>query len=89
MFVEIKDYLGNLRSSLDYLANKFSKNYFPVCKTELEFNNATNGLDSSLKEVIKKWQPFQNNEWLSHFSILNNKTKHVTLIPQKRKKDSG
>lgn len=87
LLVEIKDYLGNLRSSLDYLANKIPKKYFPICKTEAEFNNATNDLEASLKTTIKKWQPFQNNEWLSHFSILNNKTKHVTLIPQKRKED--
>lgn len=87
LLVEIKDYLGNLRSSLDYLANKIPIKYFPICKTELEFNNAIPNLDSSLKNAIKKWQPFQNNNWLSQFSILNNKTKHVTLIPQKRKED--
>jgi len=87
LLVEIKDYLGNLRSSLDYLANKIPIKYFPICKTELEFNNTTPNWDSSLKEVIKKWQPFQNNDWLSQFSILNNKTKHVTLIPQIRKED--
>lgn len=85
LLVEIKDYLGNLRSALDYLRNKVSKYNFPICKTEKEFENATTDLNDDLKIVIKKWQPFQNNQWIEKFNILNNKSKHITLIPQKRK----
>ena len=32
LLVDIKDYLGNLRSSLDYLRAKVSKYNFPICK---------------------------------------------------------
>ncbi len=87
LLVEIKDYLGNLRSSLDYLRSKVSKYNFPICKTEKEFDNATTDLNSDLKSAIKKWQPFQNNQWIDWFNILNNKSKHITLIPQKRKEN--
>jgi len=34
LLVEIKDYLGNLRSALDYLRSKVSKYNFPICKNE-------------------------------------------------------
>jgi flagellar biosynthesis chaperone FliJ len=87
LLVEIKDYLGNLRSALDYLRNKVSKYNFPICKTEKEFENATTDLNDDLKIAIKKWQPFQNNQWIEWFNTLNNKSKHITLIPQKRKED--
>ncbi len=85
LLVEIKDYLGNLRSSLDYLRKKVSKHNFPICKTEKEFDNATTDLSDDLKHAILKWQPFKNNEWMSWFNIANNKSKHFTLIPQERK----
>jgi hypothetical protein len=85
LLVEIKDYLGNLRSALDYLRNKVSKYNFPICKTEKEFENSTTDLNDDLKIAIKKWQPFQNNQWIEWFNTLNNKSKHITLIPQKRK----
>ena len=88
LLVEIKDYLGNLRSALDYLRSKVSKYNFPICKTEKEFENATTDLHDDLKIVIKKWQPFQNNQWIEWFNTLNNKSKHITLIPQKRKEDA-
>jgi len=52
-----------------------------------EFENATTDLNDDLKVVIKKWQPFQNNQWIEWFNTLNNKSKHITLIPQKRKED--
>jgi len=84
LLVDIKDYLGNLRSSLDYLRGKVSKYNFPICKTEKEFDNCTTDLSSEVKNAIKKWQPFQGNDWIGWFNILNNKSKHLTLIPQKR-----
>jgi len=85
LLVEIKDYLGNLRSSLDYLRSKVSKHKFPICKTEKEFDNSTTDLSNEVKNAIKKWQPFQENNWIGWFNILNNKSKHLTLIPQKRR----
>jgi len=85
LLVEIKDFFGNLRSSLDYLRGKVSKFNFPVCKTEQEFENSTTDLSQELKNVIKKWQPFNGNQWLATFNTLNNKSKHITLIPQKRR----
>lgn len=84
LLVDIKDYLGNLRSSLDYLRGKVSKYNFPICKTEKEFDNSTTDLPDEFKNAIKKWQPFHGNDWISWFNILNNKSKHLTLIPQKR-----
>ena len=54
LLVEIKDFFGNLRSSLDYLRGKVSKFNFPVCKTEQEFEEATTDLNQELKDVIKK-----------------------------------
>jgi hypothetical protein len=85
LLVDIKDYLGNLRSALDYLRAKVSKHNFPICKTEKEFENATADLSDEIKNMIKKFQPFQGNDWISWFNTLNNKSKHLTLIPQKRK----
>ncbi len=85
LLVDIKDYLGNLRSALDYLRAKVSGHNFPICKTEKEFENATADLPDELKTMFKKFQPFQGNEWIGRFNILNNKSKHLTLIPQKRK----
>jgi len=87
LLVDIKDYLGNLRSALDYLRAKVSKHSFPICKTEKEFENVTTDLSDEIKNMIKKFQPFQGNDWISWFNTLNNKSKHLTLIPQKRKED--
>lgn len=60
---------------------------FPICKTKKEFDNATTDLNEELKSTIEKWQPFENNQWFDWFNILNNISKHVTLIPQRRKED--
>src|SRR3989338_3738731 len=87
LLVDIKDYLGNLRSALDYLRAKVSKHSFQICKTEKEFENVTTDLSDEIKNMIKKFQPFQGNDWISWFNTLNNKSKHLTLIPQKRKED--
>jgi hypothetical protein len=85
LLVEIKDYLGSLRSSLDYLRGKVSRYNFPICKTEQEFDNATTDLSEEVKGAMKKWQPFNDKQWITSFNTLNNKSKHITLIPQKRK----
>lgn len=82
----IKDYLGNLRSSLDYLVNKFPgyQGNFPISNSELDFVNKTKKMPQNFQDKLLKWQPFNNNSWISWFNILNNKHKHVSLIPQKR-----
>lgn len=85
LLVEIKDYLGNLKSSLDYLINKVSKNNFPIRSTEKDFDNVTSDLSDDLKLVIKKWQPFKGNQWIEWFNTINNKSKHFLLVPQIRK----
>lgn len=87
LLVDIKDYLGNLKSALDYLGNKIEglDSYFPVANSPRDFNNKMIKVNSKIKSVLEKWQPYNNNEWLRWFNILNNKNKHVTIIPQKRR----
>jgi hypothetical protein len=87
LLVDIKDFFGNLRSALDYSANKIPTNdgYFPICNSQKDFDNRTLGLSSDIKNILSKWQPYNDNPWIHNFSILNNKSKHLTLIPQKRK----
>lgn len=84
LLVDVKDFVGNLKSSLDYLRKKISKHNFPICETEKDFNNRTTDLKPEIKKLFLKWQPFQNNNWLSWLNTLNNESKHVSLIPQKR-----
>ncbi len=84
LLVEVKDILGNLRSSLDFLSHKFSKNNFPICDGVSDFENRSKDFSASIQLILEKWQPFKGNEWLGQFNILNNKSKHITLIPQKR-----
>ena len=86
LLVEIKDFLGNLKSSLDYLVHRISNSNFPIRNSEKDFDNIKIILPVDIKNVIKKWQPFNNsNEWISWFNLLNNKSKHFTLVPQIRK----
>lgn len=84
LLIKIKHFLEDLRSSLDYLRKKISKYNFPICETELDVENSTTDLSDSQKIIMKKWQPFNGNSWIRWFNKLNNESKHVTLIPQKR-----
>lgn len=86
LLVEVKHFLADMRSTLDYLANRIPTNdgYFPVTAAPAEFANRTNGLDPKIVAILEKWQPYKNQEWFAHFNVLNNKIKHVGLIPQKR-----
>jgi len=87
--VDIKDYFGNLRSALDYLGQKipnFNDN-FPITNSNKNFVNKIKGknINQDIEHILEKLQPYNENSWLQWFSILNNKSKHLTLIPQKRK----
>jgi len=87
LLVDVKDYLGNLKSALDYLANKIgtSDGYFPVANSRNDFVHKTKDLSEKIIIVLEKWQPYNNNEWIQWFNSLNNKSKHLTLIPQTRR----
>lgn len=87
LLIRIKSFLGDMRSALDYSANTIptADGYFPVCSTAAEFANRTSTLDLRLRAALEKWQPYNGNEWLAWFSTVNNKSKHVTLVPQERR----
>lgn len=87
LLVEIKAYLGDLRSALDYLNQKIpqSDRYFPICAHANDFAARYGAVDPATIAVLEKWQPFKGNDWLKWFNVLNNKNKHVTLVPQIRR----
>lgn len=87
LLVDIKDYLGNVRSALDYLACKIqSKNaYFPVANNAPDFANKVKDFPTNTISILEGVQSYKSDAWLSNFSLLSNKNKHVTLIPQTRK----
>ena len=84
LLVEIKDYFWNLKSWLDYLWNKLGLDYFPLWNSEKDFLNKVKWLSSNLINILKDTQLYNDNI-IKNFNILNNKNKHLTLIPQKRK----
>lgn len=86
LLVEIKDYLGNLRSALDYSACKLKAGevYFPVSNSPADFSNKTTDFPVGAIPIMESVQPYKGDSWLSSFSSLSNKHKHVSLIPQKR-----
>lgn len=83
LLVEIKDFFWNLKSWLDYLWNKIWLEYFPFWNSEKDFLNKVKLIDPKLVDNIKIIQPYNEN-LIKNFNILNNKNKHLTLIPQKR-----
>ncbi len=86
LLVDIKDYLGNVRSALDYLACKIqSKNaYFPVANSVTDFTARVQDFPKNTISILEGVQSYKSDNWLSNFSLLSNKNKHVTLIPQTR-----
>ena len=85
LLVDIKDYLANLRTSLDYLWCKISNvsnGYFPIANSEKEFNNKKVGVDKKYVDILKRWQSYDENSWIRCFNRFRNKNSHVTLIPQ-------
>lgn len=88
LLLEIKDYLGNLKSALDYLncqlQGSLSGSYFPICDHPNDFEQRVINMPDKIKKVLATWQPYAAQTWLKDFNELNNKNKHVTLTPQKR-----
>jgi hypothetical protein len=87
LLVDIKDYLGNLRSALDYIWHKISSvsdGYFPIANSEADFLAKTQKNNSQYSEILQKYQDYDQNSWIRYFSLFRNKNTHVTLIPQKR-----
>ncbi|HEX4799132.1 MAG TPA: hypothetical protein VFV22_01200, partial [Candidatus Paceibacterota bacterium] len=87
LLVDIKAYLGDLKSALDYLNGRVanSDKYFPICKHLNDFTKRYGAVDSATKLVFDKFQPYNGNDTIKWFNVLNNKNKHVTLVPQTRR----
>jgi hypothetical protein len=87
LLVQVKAYLGDLRSALDYLNQKIpnSDRYFPICAHPNDFAARFGQVDPTVSAVLERWQPYNGNDWLKWFNVLNNKNKHVTLVPQTRR----
>ncbi len=84
LLVEIKDFLTNLRTALDYLAKKIIKKNFPIRNSQSDFDNYMIQISVECKAIFLKFQPFKGNDWIKNFNTLTNENKHVTLVPQKR-----
>lgn len=87
LLVEIKDYLSNLRSALDYAWHKIpnvSDGYFPIANSVADFAGKTSKINSQYSTVLERYQDYNSNSWIKCFSLFRNKNTHVTLVPQKR-----
>lgn len=84
LLVEIKDYLGNLRSALDYIWNKISSGYFPIANSSADFSAKISSIDQKYSNTIQQYQDYSPNSWIRCFSLFRNKNTHITLVPQKR-----
>ncbi len=85
--VDIKDYLANLRTALDYLWYKIPNTkggYFPIANSEKDFLTKVTDIDPKYKESFRNVQSYDPNSWIRRFNLFRNKNSHVTLIPQKR-----
>lgn len=85
LLVKIKEYLGNIRSALDYSWNKIpgvKGGNFPIVNSKKKFSNLAIGIAPIYVDVLEKWQPYNNQDWIQWMTTLNNKNKHVTLVPQ-------
>lgn len=88
LLVEIKDYLANLRTALDYLWHKIpsiSGDHFPVANSEADFSAKTKNIDTRYVGTLKNCQDYNKNSWIRCFNLFRNKNVHLTLVPQKRK----
>lgn len=87
LLVDIKAYLGDLKSALDYVNSKIvgSDKYFPICTHSDDFNGRYSAVDSNTKSILDKFQPYNGNNTIKWFNVLNNKNKHVTLVQQTRR----
>ena len=87
LLVDIKDYLGNLRSALDYIWYKIpgvSDGYFPIANNLADFTARAAKIDQQYSALFEKYQDYNQNSWIRCFSLFRNKNAHITLIPQKR-----
>ncbi len=87
LLVDIKDYLGNLRSALDYIWHKIprvSDGYFPIANSIADFSAKISKVDKQYSDLLEKYQDYNQNSWIRCFSLFRNKNTHITLIPQKR-----
>jgi hypothetical protein len=87
LLVDIKDYLGNLRSALDYIWHKIpsvADGYFPIANSLPDFMAKTTKIDQQYSILLEKYQDYNQNSWIRCFSLFRNKNTHITLIPQKR-----
>jgi len=87
LLVDIKDYLGNLRSALDYIWHKIpsvADGYFPIANSLADFTAKTTKIDQKYFALLQKYQDYNQNSWIRCFSLFRNKNTHITLIPQKR-----
>ncbi len=87
LLVDIKDYLANLRTALDYLWNKIpliSGGNFPVANSDADFSAKIEGVEEKYSTIIGKWQNYDSASWIKCFNLFRNKNVHLTLVPQKR-----
>ncbi|MBT7483726.1 hypothetical protein HN680_03055, partial [Candidatus Peregrinibacteria bacterium] len=88
LLVDIKDYLANLRTALDYLWHKIPSapnSHFPVANSEADFDAKTSSLDEKYAQTLGKFQDYALDSWIRCFNLFRNKNVHFTLIPQKRR----
>lgn len=85
LLVDIKDYLGNLRSALDYIWHKVPgvyDGYFPIVNSSANFLAKTANIDRQYSAILQKFQNYDQSSWIRCFSLFRNKNTHITLIPQ-------
>lgn len=87
LLVDIKDYLANLRTALDYLWHKIPNingDYFPVANSKADFTAKISGIDTQIVVILENFQDYDPNRWLRCFNLFRNKNVHLTLVPQKK-----
>ncbi len=88
LLVDIKDYLANLRTALDYLWHKIPNihgDYFPVANSKADLAPKVSGIDTQIAVIVESFQDYDSNSWIRCFNLFRNKNVHLTLVPQTRK----
>ena len=84
MLVEIKDYLTNLRTALDYLWHKIPDSpdgCFPIANSEAEFLNKIGNIGLKYVTIFRNFQDYNSDSWIRHFNLFRNKNCHVFNKP--------